>query len=119
MTLPSGIVVLQRMASFMYALVKFAPVKSAPPRFAPVMFASRRIAFLRSALARIASTRIAPRSFAPSRFALDNSHPLHSLVSISLFKCAGSKADALVATRVTATVIVANNRITRTPFFAL
>ena len=103
----------------MYALVKFAPVKSAPPRFAPVMFASRRIVFLRSALARIASTRIAPLSFAPSRFALDNSHPLHSLVSISLFKCAGSKADALVATRVTVNVIVANNRITRTPFFAL
>jgi hypothetical protein len=30
---------------------------------------------------------------------LYNSHPLHSLVSISLFICAGSKADALVAAR--------------------
>ena len=100
----------------MYALVKFAPVKFAPPRFAPVMFASRRIAFLRSALARIASTKIAPLSFAPIRFALDNSHPLHSLVSISLFKCAGSKADALVAASVATTVIVANNRFMAHPY---
>ena len=73
-------------------------------------------ALVKFALARIASTRIAPLSFAPIRFALDNSHPLHSLVSISLFKCAGSKADALVAASVATTVIVANNRFMAHPY---
>ena len=99
-TEPFGMVVLQRIAPFNFAPLRFEPFNVAPVKLALNSTELSRLASVRFTPLRLVLNRLAYISSAPLRSASLKSHRTHELVVFSAFKSLGSNADALLAYRI-------------------